>query len=168
VSRATWLEAGRVLGGGFSFYKGTLESRQYVSPWPRLVVELRGLAGVAEPYTGSRVPLYEKFYAGGTGSVRGYRQDRLGPQIGGRTLVEANTEVRRRVFGGFWVAGFADMGMVDLESYHWSPNQVRWGAGPGVRARTVVGLVRADVGIPLNPRLGEPSWRLHLSIGQAF
>lgn len=168
VTRASYFEAGRVFGGRFDFYKWSLESRQYVSPWRRMVFELRGHAGAAEPYPGSRVPLYEKFYSGGTASVRGYRQDRLGPQIGGRTLVELNAEVRYRTFGGFWVAGFTDMGMVDLEAYRWSPNQVRWGLGPGVRVRTLIGLVRADVGIPLQARLGEPAWRLHLSIGQGF
>jgi outer membrane protein assembly complex protein YaeT len=168
ISRATWLQAGKFFGGDFDFYKWTFESRQYINPLRRTVFELRGRLGVGEGYPGSRVPLYEKFYSGGTNSVRGYRLDRLGPSIGGLTLVETSLEGRRRVYGDFWLAGFADMGMVSLLPYDWQQNQVRWGVGGGVRVTTIVGLARADIGIPLQPRFGEPTWRFHLSIGQAF
>lgn len=168
VSRLTAIHAGRLLGGRFDFYKLTLESQQYFNPWRRTVFALRGKAGVAEPLAGSRVPLYERFYSGGTHSVRGYRLDRLGPQIGGASVVEGSFEVRRRAYGDLWLAAFADVGMVGLEPYSWETNQVRWGVGPGLRATTLIGLIQADVGIPLQPRVDEPAWRFHLSIGQAF
>jgi translocation and assembly module TamA len=72
------------------------------------------------------------------------------------------------MFRQLFLAGFVDVGMVGLRPYSWEPNQVRWGVGPGLRALTILGLARADLGIPLQPRVGEPAWRLHLSIGQAF
>lgn len=168
VARITGMHAGRQLGGRFDFYKLTLESQQYLNPWRRLVFVLRGKAGVAEPFTGSRVPLYERFYSGGTHSVRGYRLDRLGPQIGGYSLVEGSFEVRRRTYGPLWFAAFYDVGMVALDPYAWASNQVRAGVGPGLRATTLIGLIQADLGIPLAPRVDEPTWRFHLSIGQAF
>lgn len=168
VARLNLMHAGRVLGGRFDFFKWTAESQQYVNPWRRTVFVLRAKGGVAEAYPGSRVPLYERFYSGGTHSVRGYRLDRLGPPIGGYTLAEGSVEVRQRAYGALWVAAFVDTGMVALEPYKWAENQVRTGLGPGLRATTLIGLVQADVGIPLRPRVGEPTWRFHLSIGQAF
>jgi outer membrane translocation and assembly module TamA len=64
------------------------------------------------------------------------------------------------VFTGSWAGG----------------GPLRSDAGVGLRYRTPVGVVRADLGVQINrvPGLivnGEPEhrhWRLHLSIGQAF
>jgi outer membrane protein insertion porin family len=168
VTRINLLHAGLALGGRFDFYRWLIDSQQFIRPYRRWVIVLRVRAGVAEPYGDSRVPLYEKFFAGGDDSIRGYRRDKLGPAIGGLSLFEGSTEVRRRVGRAFWVAAFTDMGMVGLDSYSWESNQVRYGVGPGIRFDTLVGLIRVDLGIPLNPRVGEPNWRAHLSIGQAF
>ena len=168
VSRARGLFAGTVLGGRFDFYNLLGETRQYFNPFRRWVYVTRLEAGVADPFGDSRVPLYERFYSGGDDSVRGYRRDRLGPAIGGHTLVEMGHEARYRFPGGHWAAVFVDMGMVSTEPYNWDSGEVRWGIGPGYRIETILGLVRADIGIPLQPRVDEPNWRFHLSIGQTF
>ncbi len=160
--------AGTIFGGAFSFYRWQAETHQYFSPIRRWVYLVGLTVGAAEAVGASRVPLYDKFYSGGDESVRGYRRDRLGPAIGGLTLFEATNELRYRFSGQQWVAAFVDMGMVGLAPYSWEPNQVRWGVGPGYRASTIVGLLRVDLGIPLQPRVDEPKFRIHLSIGQAF
>lgn len=162
------MQAGVWLGGAFSFYRLQAEMRHYGSPWERWVFATRGKVGVADAIGRSRVPVYEKFYSGGDNSVRGYRQDRLGPAIGGQTLVEIGSELRRRIARRVWLLGFGEMGMVSLAAYAWSPDQVRWGVGPGIRAETPIGLAGFDLGVPLRPRTGEPRWRVHLSIGEVF
>lgn len=168
IARARGLYAGTVLGGLFDFYSLQGETWQYFNPFRRWVYVAKLELGVADPFGDSRVPLYERFYAGGDDSVRGYRRDRLGPAIGGHTLVEMAHEIRYRFPGGHWAALFADMGMISTRPYTWESDEVRWGVGPGYRIETLLGLVRADVGFPLQPRVDEPNWRFHLSIGQTF
>ncbi len=168
VTRALFFYAGRWFGGEFDFYRWTLESRQYLQPARRWVTTLRIRVGSAEAVGSSRVPIYEKFYSGGDASIRGYRRDRLGPAIGGLTLVEGSLEARRRFRPQWWIAAFVDAGMVSLSPYDWAENQLRWGVGPGVLYESLVGLIHVYLGVPLQPRVDEPTWRLHLSIGQAF
>jgi outer membrane protein insertion porin family len=168
VTRLNAMHAGAFMGGRFNFYRLTLETRQFVRisrPW---IASFRILGGVADPYGDSRVPLYEKFYSGGDDSVRGYRRDRLGPAIGGLTLVETSAELQWRFRQIYGLAGFVDSGMVSLDPYTWMPENNRWGVGPGFRAETPVGVVRTDLGFALSPREEEPRWRFHFSLGQTF
>jgi translocation and assembly module TamA len=60
-----------------------------------------------------------------------------------------------------WWALFADAGTA---AERWSDYKPVWGAGVGVRWRSPVGPLRADVAY------GEAvqQWRLHLSVGIAF
>ena len=45
---------------------------------------------------------------------------------------------------------------------------MRWGAGLGIRYYTVIGPVRFDVATPLNPRDDDETLQFYISIGQTF
>jgi translocation and assembly module TamA len=47
-------------------------------------------------------------------------------------------------------------------------NNMRYGAGVGVRYKLPFGPVRADIAIPLDKREGDSNFQLYISIGQAF
>ena len=47
-------------------------------------------------------------------------------------------------------------------------NDVRFGAGLGVRYLTPFGPLRVDAAVPLNRRPGDASFGIHAGIGQAF
>jgi len=78
--------AGGPLGGDNSFLKWSGSLQHY---WPVLggVLASRLRVGAARPYSDSReqgsdgVPYDDRFFAGGAYSVRGYRDNSLGPQI---------------------------------------------------------------------------------------
>ena len=131
------------------------------------------------------VPRNRRFYAGGGGSVRGFEYQSISPRvvtteindagetetnierIGGRTLLEGSAEVRYKGDGPLGYVGFIDAGTVSREQAS-GLDDVRVGAGVGVRYYTSFAPMRADIAIPLNPRSGDASFQLYISIGQAF
>ncbi len=165
---------GGLLGGETSFVRAVADFRAYVPLPARIVAATRWRVGTAEPYGDTPVvPLWERFYAGGADSVRGYARRRVGPlaandPIGGQSLLELSAELRRPITDRIGMAVFIDGGQVarGSRSYEWSAMQ--WGTGTGLRLSTPVGPVRADLGFPLDRRGDDTAWQVYLSIGQSF
>jgi translocation and assembly module TamA len=120
------------------------------------------------------LPPNQLFLAGGGGSIRGYSYRGVGVEtstgdvIGGRSLVETSGEVRARVTDSIGVVGFVDAGYVGEQSYPDFSEEMRVGAGLGLRYLTGLGPIRLDVALPLNRRSGDPSYAFYVGIGQAF
>src|SRR5262249_6356602 len=73
-------QVGGFLGGDFEFVKLQGEVRKYYLVIPHTVLASRLKLGLGGPYgSGEEIPLFERFYAGGLNSVRGYGRHRLGP-----------------------------------------------------------------------------------------
>ncbi len=119
------------------------------------------------------VPLNRRFYGGGGGSVRGYGYQSISPvnadgdEIGGRSITELSAELRYRGDSPFGAVAFVDAGSVARNDL---PNlqDIRYGAGIGLRYFTSFAPLRADIAIPLNKREGDADFQIYLSIGQAF
>jgi translocation and assembly module TamA len=115
------------------------------------------------------VPETQRFRAGGDDSVRGYAWRSLTPQVGGvdvggRVVATGSVEIAHPVsekLPSVWWAAFVDAGRA-AES--WNGFSPAWGAGVGVRWRSPVGPLRADVAYGDE----EQRWRLHFSVGIAF
>jgi outer membrane protein insertion porin family len=128
------------------------------------------------------IPLTERFYAGGNASIRGFGANMVGPLVrdahghlaprGGRVLVELHLlEARLPIYRMLYGAVFADAGNV----YEWPSDvlsrDLRYSAGFGLHLRLPLGVVRAEVGFPLNRNPGNPhespAW-YHIDVGQFF
>ena len=139
----------------------------------RSVLALRGLVGQASGVGVFDIPPDQRFYAGGSATVRGYRYQTLGPQFpdekptGGTAISTATVELRQRILGNYGVVGFVDVGQVSANG---APFSSEWHAGAGVGARyyTSIGPIRLDVAVPLNKLPGGDSFELYIGIGQAF
>jgi outer membrane protein insertion porin family/translocation and assembly module TamA len=175
IVRLTLEQAGGLWGGDYTFARGLLEARSYLPlPGHRLLAgRVRVGAGDAFGDSGD-VPLFRRFYAGGIDSTRGYGRHLVGPlnefesPVGGRSLAEANLELRHPLWGPIGGVLFFDAGMVRRQPFSWAVEDLQYGTGVGLRYKTPVGPLRVDLGFPLDPPPGEPSWRIHFSIGQAF
>jgi outer membrane protein insertion porin family/translocation and assembly module TamA len=163
------------LGGDVHFARVVAEVAAYrpLGFWG-LLAAARVRAGVAEPIAGDdEIPLFERFYAGGVNSVRGYERRHVGPlaggdPIGGRTLLTMSAELRRAIMGPLGAAVFVDAGQVGLESDRLPVDDLQVGVGFGVRYKSPAGPIRVDLGFPLDPPPGDQSWRIHVSLGRAF
>ena len=166
---------GGPLGGDFHF--GTLqgEVKHYHPISERMTLATRLHLGFATPLgNGEEVPLFERFFAGGANSVRGYGRHRLGPlssaddPIGGRSLLEGSIELRRQLFEKIGGIVFMDFGQVSLQSFDVPIDDLQFAFGVGVSYTTPVGPLRLDLGFPLDPPPGDQFWQVHFSIGQFF
>ncbi|MCX5680381.1 MAG: outer membrane protein assembly factor BamA [Candidatus Omnitrophica bacterium] len=153
-------DAGGIFFGDKNFVKGTATVALYHTFFEKVVVELKGRAGMVGPYgDSSYVPIYERFYAGGQNTIRGYKERRVGPRdsgsnepVGGEAIMIVNAEVTFPVYEKIIKgAVFYDIGNVwEHTGDFMTVGDFKAGAGVGVRVKTPVGPVRVDYGYPLS------------------
>ncbi len=139
----------------------------------RSILALRGLVGSVNGTAVFDIPPDQRFYAGGGGSIRGFRYQSVGPKfpdgkpVGGNGIDVASIEFRQR-FGESWGAvAFVDAGQVGNTGAPFT-GTASVGAGAGVRYYTSIGPIRADVAVPLTSGPKQDSFELYIGIGQAF
>lgn len=151
----------------YNYRKVIADGRFYTNPAKKHVVAVRLKYGI----TDEKTPFYDRFYLGGAMSLRGFEERSLTPLGWGTKLALWNLEYRIPLsHGGFpkhrWTAVlFFDGGgcwqtgqSIDYDDIHSS-----WGFGIRVRV-PVLGLIRADIGIPLTREEGF----FHVSLGHMF
>ncbi|MGN8199346.1 autotransporter assembly complex protein TamA [Salinisphaera sp. RV14] len=127
---------------------------------------LRTELGAIETNNFNNVPPSQRFFAGGSGSVRGYAYQSISPtnsknhDIGGRYLASGSIEGDWFFYKKFGVAAFFDAGDVENSISNFS---FRKGVGIGFRWGSPVGMVRLDVAHPLNH--SSSSVRVDFSLG---
>jgi outer membrane protein insertion porin family len=144
------------------------------------VIELRLRTGVAEPYGDSNsVPIYERYFAGGANTIRGYKERRIGPYYGGdnddpkggQAIMVANAEYTYPLMNFLRVAFFYDIGNVWEKASELDSGGLKAGTGIGFRIKTPIGPIMLDYGIPLNKASGEDSkgdGRFHFNMSHGF
>jgi len=140
----------------------------------RSVLAGRVLAGQASGAGEFSLPPDQRFYGGGSGTVRGFRYQGVGPQfcvknyvhvpgqpcpvdgnpIGGTAIVAGSLEWRQRFLQNFGAAVFVDAGQVSA-SLKPLPSDFRVGVGAGIRYYTPIGPIRFDVAIPTARKTGR-------------
>lgn len=159
----------------------------------RSVLAARALVGVAEgagecnllpdPHVnaaagGCRLPPDQRFYGGGSASIRGYPYQAVGPYFpgtsfptGGTALVAGGVEFRQRLGRDFGAALFADAGQVSSK-LNLLPSNFFVGIGAGVRYYTPIGPIRLDFAVPTKhyapAGFSEQGFQVYIGLGQAF
>jgi translocation and assembly module TamA len=143
-------------------------------PIGRSVFAARGLIGLAQGAGEFSLPPDQRFYAGGSGTVRGYNYQSVGPlfanttnPVGGTAILAGGLEFRQRFGRSYGAALFVDGGQVS-SSLQYLPNVFRVGVGAGVRYYTPIGPIRLDIAVPTQRIPGSNSLQLYIGLGQAF
>ncbi|MFH1459802.1 MAG: outer membrane protein assembly factor BamA [Candidatus Omnitrophota bacterium] len=169
-------------GGGFlgadkDFVKYQTTDSIYFQIGQKSVLELKTRGGLVEAFDYSQdVPVYERFYAGGANTIRGYKERRVGPEgeygdpIGGRILAVFNAEWTYKLAKNLKWAFFYDLGNVwpNLNEFHWDNLKLKASIGTGFRVKTPLGPIRLDYGYALNPKEGDSRGRFHFSMSHEF
>src|SRR5262245_31681747 len=200
--------AARPLGGNESFNKFFGEYQRYDTPaalrGATIAIAARlGLAGlyrvadrdgngvISEPER--RLPISERFFAGGSTTLRGFRFEEAGPQgvleprnsnelptlvpIGGDALVIFNFELRIPLSRRWRLVPFYDLGNVFRGVGDINFSDMTNSVGLGLRFNTPIGPVGVDYGYLLDPpsfiiasgaTLRQPRSAFHIRIGQSF
>ncbi len=139
-------------------------------PEGRTVLAARALSGAALGATQFSLPPDQRFYAGGSGTVRGYRYQSVGPEFadgnpeGGTNMEAVNLELRQRVGTNLGFVTFVDSGGVSSPS----GSLYRVGVGAGVRYYTSIGPIRFDLAVPTERRSNDDRFEIYIGLGQAF
>ncbi|MGE5816079.1 MAG: outer membrane protein assembly factor, partial [Acidobacteriota bacterium] len=182
----------KALGSQVGFAKVFFQAFAFRTlPGPRRIVFASaarlGLArGLREQVDGVFVepdlPASERFFAGGSTTVRGFAPDRLGTAEtitsqgfprGGNSVLILNAELRIPVWRDIGMVGFMDAGNVFARVSDLDLTQLRFSPGLGLRYHSPIGPIRFDVGFKLNRRELSPGrfealTAFHVSVGHAF
>jgi translocation and assembly module TamA len=139
----------------------------------RSVIAVRGLAGLAEGASVLSLPPDQRFYAGGSATVRGFQYQSVGPQfpdgnpIGGTAIDAGSIEFRERFGENFGAAMFVDAGEVTATT---RPLQgtLSVGYGAGLRYYTPIGPIRLDVALPSTRPANGSAFEIYVGLGQVF
>lgn len=148
-----------------SFLQGTLSGKYIRTLGDRHRLIARAEAGYMETDQFRQLPPRFRFFAGGDQSVRGFGYRELGQRdeadnvIGGQALLVGSLEYELRVLEKWSGAVFYDTG----NAFRAFGDPLEYGAGLGVRWRSPIGPIRADVAWALSED-GTP-FRFHLNIG---
>ncbi|MFN8059813.1 MAG: translocation/assembly module TamB domain-containing protein [Vicinamibacterales bacterium] len=163
------------LGSDVSFVKYL--GQQFLYPRVGRVLLASALrVGLARPFGRNDSLLRsERFFVGGSNSVRGYREDGLGPfddllrePAGGQALLVVNEEARFPIHRWLHGVAFIDAGNVFARVADVRLDGLKVGVGLGLRIDTPFALVRVDYGVPASDRATASRGRWYFSLGQIF
>jgi outer membrane protein insertion porin family len=211
--------AGGPLGGDNCFVKIVADTSWYFPMPLNTTLNLRGKAGAILGYGGQvgltvyqpqkdpitnvityvpvryqkdRVPIYETFFVGGAGTIRGFEYGMAGPvdinndPVGARYMVVFNSELiftlsreiglRGAVFfdvGKAWWGGAKSTGINLTNGQPVQPlpiknKGIKMGIGPGIRWYSPFGPINIDIGFNLNPKNGEKGSVIDFNAGTVY
>jgi outer membrane translocation and assembly module TamA len=180
-TRGTSLSVGlessfRALASDVNYLKGIIDLRGYKTI-SDIVFAKRLSLGVIQPFgsTGTfDVPVFKRFFAGGSTSMRGFPFQKLGPlarnddPLGGNSFLIGSFEARYPIYKGLGGVVFFDYGNVYARQWNFKLGEMKYAPGAGLRYDTIIGPIRFDVGYALNPEPGIKRVQFWISIGQAF
>jgi len=169
-----------IAGGDIQYYRVNVSYQWYYPLSRTMTLLLNGDAGYAHGIGDKPVPFFKNYYAGGPGSVRGFRpfslgpQDALGNSLGGSRKIVGSAEVLFPVPGAqqdksLRLATFLDFGQVFGPGEKFSFGDVRYAVGLALAWTSPFGPLKLSLAHPLNDKPGfDRVQRLQFTFGQAF
>jgi outer membrane protein insertion porin family len=171
-----------VPGSDLTYWKLSYDHRRY---WPLardLVISVNGEIGYGDAYGDtSQLPLWENFYAGGPGSIRGYRARSVGPRdsqgdpIGGNAMYAGNLELLfpppfDAASETVRIAGFFDFGSVinTKDTDIFDTSELRYSVGLGLSWLSPIGALTVSYAVPLKTDSQDEEEQFQFSFGSTF
>jgi len=176
MARLSIESAGGIFQGDVDFIKPVFENDFYY-PFQKFVFHSKTRAGfIEETEDTDDIPIYERFWGGGIGTVRGYKERTISPQdettgefVGGKALFAQNFELIYPLYQNILKGVvFFDAGNVwdSFEDFSDLLTSV------GVGIKVVVPILNAPIevyyGYALDQRPGDSNGRVHLGMSFGF
>jgi outer membrane protein insertion porin family len=126
------------------------------------------------PDEAATLPIDERFFNGGSSSVRSFGERDLGPHdrkgnpLGGEFFTVFNVEYTFPLYGELQGAAFFDAGNLLPTSEEPGVDDMRYALGLGLRYKLPIGPIRLDYGFNPDPQRHEDDGAFHFSFGFAF
>ena len=184
------------IGGGYTVPGSDLRyytlnlSKQHFFPLGRdYTLWLNTEYSHADGLAGMELPFFKNYYAGGVGSVRGYKTASLGPcedatgeivecttadaRVGGNRKLLGNVEILVPMPGtgldrSVRIAAFVDAGQVWAKSQAVSLGDLRYSAGVGLAWYSPIGPMKFSYAVPLQVQEGDKQERFQFQLGSVF
>ncbi len=149
--------AGGPLLGATNIYKFQADAQKYFLLPYDMILTIAAATGDVDHYGSSDdVPLFDRFFIGGSRSVRGFRNRDIGPvdnnsePLGGNTMFYQNTELTFPIIDRVRGAVFNDVGLLDARAFHYTDigDELNAAIGVGLRLNLPIGPLRLDYGLP--------------------
>ena len=160
------------------YYKMNYQHQWFHPVSSDITLFLNGEVGVAGGYAGKPMPFFKNFYAGGTGSVRGYDTNSLGPRdlndqaLGGTKRVIGNMELLMPVPGikekSVRLSGFVDAGAVYGTGDLPGSAGLRYSTGVALTWISPMGPIKFSYAVPLNKRSVDKLQKFQFNLGSMF
>ncbi len=193
-SRGLYQRLGAEIGtplGSLQYYKVSLQHQQYFDLGRSFVLMLNGELGLGGGLSGKPLPFFKNFYAGGTGSVRGFSNGTLGPKdaagdaLGGDTRVIGNAELFFPLPGlkdnqSLRMSAFVDAGAAfgpsdgDVANPYrglyekFAFDDLRYSAGLAVLWVSPMGPLKFSVAQPISKKSGDETEVFQFTLGNVF
>jgi outer membrane protein insertion porin family len=174
-------------GSSLTYYKINYREQHYFPITKDFTFRLNGEIAYGDGYGKTQgLPFFENFYAGGTGSIRGFRNNTLGPRdtqinvingtsylgnpLGGSTKIIGNaemffpvpymTDVKSVRLGTFFDAGMLNNGI--------KMGQMRYSTGLSGEWLSPFGALSVSAAVPLNAQATDQKQVFQFNFGQNF
>ncbi|MBU2102134.1 MAG: BamA/TamA family outer membrane protein, partial [Candidatus Omnitrophica bacterium] len=169
---------GGPFGGNRDFFKYSTRFSLYIPMVNKSVTEIRLRAGFGDTFSDTKkIPIYERFFAGGANTIRGYSERKVGPvdpktddPIGGEAMFVANLEYTYPLIDFLKLAAFYDTGNVWQYNEDFFSTDLKSSVGLGLRVKTPIGPVNVDYGWPLDEEPGKTKkeGKFHFNVSRTF
>lgn len=163
---------GYAFGGDYDYSRIWTDIRHYQAVGKLVLASRLMVGGIHSGDNNPFIPVEDRFYAGGSTSVRGWQRSELGPlrdsgkPLGGNSVLQGALEWRIPLAWKLSVVSFLDFGNVWKDEFNYKLNELDYAGGGGIRFDTPIGPIRFDVGVPLWNE--KRSAEFFISVGQAF
>jgi outer membrane protein insertion porin family len=167
-------------GSGLEYYKLNYEQQMFVPLTRELTLSLKARLGYGDGYGDyDELPFFENFYAGGVRSVRGFRDNTLGPKdlggdpLGGAFMTVFNAEVFFPVpflddSSGMRLSTFLDVGNVFANYDNFDAGDLRYSVGLAGLWISPLGPLSVSVALPLNEEDDDDVQNFQFTVGSFF
>lgn len=182
-SKGTYQRAGLEVGlpgGDLTYYRANYQLQHFIPLSKQFTLLLGGDLGYASGYAGKGLPFFKNYYAGGVGSVRGYKGNSLGStqtidedgnRVGGNRKLVANAELLWSLPGfekSARLGVFFDAGQIYASNDKFAISDLRYSTGLSAAWISPIGPLKFSIGRPLNKKSSDETESFQFQLGTTF
>ena len=167
------------LGSSSNYYRMEARGSYYINFFDKAIVAMVGAKfGVVANFNHEEdVPVFERYFMGGSNSVRGFEYRSIGHtvndrNVGGQTMLLLTAEVSHPIWGPLRGAAFVDAGNAWKDAYELSFSGINVGVGYGLRLKLpmIKAPLKLDLAYPVVKNQDNVSrkLRVHFNVGFSY